>query len=56
MDNSKLVEMTKDIVIAMIEPAQNFVAGKECAESVAESMQIIYDKLCELNKSNKINV
>lgn len=55
MDNSKLVEMTKDIVIAMIEPSQVFVATKDYADSVAESMQIIYDKLCELNKNNKIN-
>lgn len=51
MNNSELIEMTKDIVIAMIEPSQTFVAGKECAESVAEAMQIVYDKLSELNSN-----
>ena len=52
LGNKHLIEMVKDITIAKLSNT-NVPPTKEGGEKVAEFMQIIYDKLVELN--NKVD-
>lgn len=47
--NKALIELTKEITIAKISNS-TIPACEESAENIAEFMQVIYDKLNELNK------
>lgn len=51
MKNSKLVEMTKEIVIAMASTSSQYHADEKSAQELVKAMDIIYKKLLEL--SNK---
>ena len=48
LSNSRIIELVKEITIAKM-PEQDTVTNKEYAKQVTEFMQIIYDKLVELN-------
>lgn len=48
LSNKHLIEMVKEITIAKMSNT-NTPPSKEGGEKVAEFMQIIYDKLVELN-------
>ena len=47
--NKALIDLTKEITVAKISNS-TIPVSKEGAEDVAEFMQIIYDKLSELNQ------
>ena len=49
LNNKALIEVTKEITIAKLS-SSTITVCKEGAEDVAEFMQVIYDKLSELNK------
>ncbi len=48
LSNNTLIEFTKDITIAKISNS-NISMSEDGAKTVASFMQIIYDKLLELN-------
>ncbi len=49
LTNKALIEFTKEITIAKLSNS-TIVVCKDGAEDVADFMQVIYDKLSELNK------
>lgn len=52
IDNSVILEYVKDITIAKLS-SSNLSACEKNGEDTAKFMQIIYDKLSELNKDAK---
>ncbi|MDF2858666.1 MAG: hypothetical protein K0Q87_4517 [Neobacillus sp.] len=48
LSNCRLIEMVKDITVAKMSNT-NTPPSKDGGEKIAEFMQVIYDKLAELN-------
>lgn len=51
MDNSTIISYVKDITIAKMNSC-NHPANETNGKDVADFMQQVYDKLCELNEKN----
>lgn len=50
LSNRAVIEMVKDITVAKMSNT-NTVPNKDGGEKVAEFMQVVYDKLVELNNN-----
>jgi hypothetical protein len=51
LKNYTIIEMTKDITIAKLNNI-TLTPNKESGKSVADFMQVIYDKIVELNEKD----
>ena len=51
VDNSIILGYVKEITVAKMQSCQT-LANEENGKNVADFMQQVYDKLCELNEEN----
>lgn len=54
MHNKDLIEMTKEIVIAMASTSSQYHADEDSAKEAAKAMDIIYNKLVELAQNKQV--
>lgn len=52
MSNGVIIDAVKEITVAMVSNSERS-ATKENGKDVAEFMQVVYDKLTELNKKDQ---
>lgn len=52
MTNDKLIEMTKEIVIAMASTSSQYHANEQSAQELVKAMDVIYNKLLTLAKND----
>jgi hypothetical protein len=53
MTNDEVIHVAKEITIAMFSADKDFTPTKVTGKVVADFLQVVYDKVAELNSSSK---